>query len=326
MSHNHDHPQATGGADRRWLSAALAIILAFMAAEIIVGLLAHSLALITDAGHMLTDAAALALAIIASRLIERPAAGAYTYGFTRVDALSAQGNGITLVLLAAWFVYESIRRLIHPPAVEGGLVLTVAIIGIGVNALAVYLASRAGHAHQHASKSADSHGESLNVRGAVTHLINDLWAFLATAVAGLIVLLTGWRQADAIASLIVAALMVHSGLGLIRAAGRVFLEAAPVGSDPATIGRDMAAVAGVREVHDLHVWDLGAGDAALSAHLVVDGDHDCHEVAHGVRSVLADAHRIEHATLQADHQHHGQPSIIDDCARHGPGYLSHDVH
>ncbi len=328
MTHNHDHHHAvTGNADRRWLSAALAVILAFMAAEIVVGLLAHSLALITDAGHMLTDAAALAVAIIASRLIERPAAGAYTYGFTRVDALSAQGNGITLVLLAGWFTYEAIRRLIHPPDVAGGPVLAVAIVGIGVNALAVYLASRAGRSgHGDGEAATGNPGESLNIRGAVAHLVNDLWAFLATAVAGLIVLLSGWHRADAVASLIVAALMVHSGVGLIRAAGRVFLEAAPVGTDPSDIGRDMAAVPGVREVHDLHVWDLGAGDAALSAHLVVDTDFDCHEVAHGVRGVLAEGHRIEHATLQADHQHHGQPSIIDDCARHGPGYLSHDVH
>ena len=159
----------------------------------------------------------------------------------------------------------------------------------------------------------------------MTHLVNDLWAFLATAVAGVVVLVTGWHRADAVASLIVAGLMVYSGVGLIRAAGRVFLEAAPVGTDPSDIGQAMAAVPGVREVHDLHVWDLGAGDAALSAHLVVDADFDCHEVAHGVRSVLAEAHRIDHATLQADHQHRGQPLLADDCARHGPGYLSDHV-
>lgn len=319
-NHNHDHPAASGGADRRWLAAALGVILAFMVAEIVVGLLAHSLALITDAGHMLTDAAALAVAIIASRLIERPARGAYTYGFTRVDALSAQGNGITLVLLAIWFGYEAVRRLIHPPPAEGAPMLIVAVVGIGVNALAVFLAARAGRSSVTAGESA-----SLNLRGAVAHLVNDLWAFLATAVAGLVVLLTGWHRADAVASLFVAVLMVHSGVGLIRAAGRVFLEAAPAGTDPTDIGQDMAAVPGVREVHDLHVWDLGAGDAALSAHLVVDSRFDCHEVAHGVRTVLADTHRIEHATLQADHQHRGQPLLADDCARHGPGYFGDDV-
>ncbi|MGI8668174.1 MAG: cation diffusion facilitator family transporter [Jatrophihabitans sp.] len=308
--HDHDHPPVTAETDRRWLLAALGVILAFMAAEVIVGILSGSLALITDAGHMLTDAAALAVAIAASRLAQRPAAGAYTYGFTRIDALSAQANGITLLLLACWFTVEAIRRLVQPPAVAGGPVLTVALIGIAVNGLAVLLASRANR-------------NSLNVRGAVAHLVNDVWAFTATAIAGLIILLTGWTRADAVASLVVAALMVHAGLGLVRAAGRVFMEAAPTGTDPARIGQAMASVTGVREVHDLHVWDLGAGDAALSAHVVVETSYDCHEVARDVRLVLAGDHHISHATLQADHRHAGRPSVTDDCAlSHGPGYLS----
>jgi cobalt-zinc-cadmium efflux system protein len=311
MSHSHGRPATDR--DQRWLAAALAVILAFMAAEVIVGILAHSLALISDAGHMLTDAASLVVALVAARLVRRPAAGAYTYGFTRVDALSAQANGITLVLLACWFTVSAVRRLVHPPAVAGGPVLAVALIGVAVNLVAVALAARADRS-------------GLNVRGAVAHLISDLWAFLATAVAGGIILLTGWRRADPVAALVVAGLMVYAGVGLIRAAGRIFLEAAPVGTDPSDIGRSMAAVPGVREVHDLHVWDLGAGAAALSAHLVVDEAFDCHEVAHGVRDVLAGSHRIGHATLQADHRHTGRPLIADDCARHGPGYLSDDVH
>lgn len=308
-SHSHPHPAApAGAADRRWLLAALAVILAFMVAEVTVGLLAGSLALITDAGHMLTDAAALAVAVVASRLARRPAAGAYTYGFTRIDALSAQANGLTLLLLAAWFTVEAIRRLAQPPVVDGGPVLAVALIGILVNGVAVLLAGRADRT-------------SLNVRGAVAHLVNDVWAFVATAVAAVIILLTGWARADAIASLLVAALMVHAGYRLVRAAGRVFLEAAPSGTDPSEIGQAMAAVAGVREVHDLHVWDLGAGDPALSAHLVVEASFDCHEVASGVRQLLAEQHQIGHATLQADHRHDDLPLVSDDCAvRHGPGY------
>jgi len=305
----HQHPVASPAADRRWLLAALIVILAYMAAEVTVGLLAGSLALLTDAGHMLTDAAALAVAIVGSRLAQRPAAGAYTYGFTRVDALSAQANGITLLLLACWFSVQGIRRLVHPPAVAGGPVLIVALIGIAVNAVAVLLAVRADRSR-------------LNVRGAVAHLVNDVWAFVATAVAAVIILLTGWTRADAVASLVVAALMVHAGWGLVRAAGRVFLEAAPTGSDPAVIGQAMAGVPGVREVHDLHVWDLGAGDAALSAHVVVESSFDCHQVADGVRRVLADAHRIGHATLQADHPREDPSLVGDDCAvRHGPGYV-----
>ncbi len=298
----------SGEADRRWLSAALAVIVAFMVAEVVVGLAVGSLALLTDAGHMVTDAAALAVVIMASRISQRPARGAYTYGFTRIDAVSAQANGIALLLLAIWFVVAAVRRLQAPPDVQGTAVLVVALIGIGVNLLAVLLAGKANRG-------------GLNVRGALAHLVNDLWAFVATAVAGLVIVLTGWTRADALASLVVAALMVHAGLGLVRSAGRVFLEAAPDGSDPAWIGQSMAAVAGVTEVHDLHVWDLGAGEPALSAHLVIDASFDCHEVARGVRLVLADSHRIGHATLQADHEHGGRPLVGDGCsASHGPGY------
>jgi len=308
----HEHPVVSAESDRRWLSAALAVILLFMVGEVIVGLLVHSLALITDAGHMLSDAAALGLAVIASRLAQRPARGRFTYGFARVDALSAQANGITLLLLAGWFVFEAIRRLAHPPAVEGAPVVIVAVVGIGANLLALTLTGRANR-------------NSLNIRGAFAHLINDLWAFLATAISGVVVLATGWTRADAVASLVIAALMVWTGYGLVHSASRVFLEAAPRGLDPRVIGEDMAAVDGVSEVHDLHVWDLGAAEPALSAHIVVSPAHDCHKVAHEVRAVLAASHHIDHATLQADHRHDKQPLLGDDCAvRHGPGYVSGD--
>jgi cobalt-zinc-cadmium efflux system protein len=287
------------------------VIVTFLVCEVTVGLAVGSLALLTDAGHMLTDAAALAVAVVASKYSQRPARGAYTYGFTRIDAVSAQANGITLLLLATWFSVAAVRRLISPPDVPGSAVLVVALVGVGVNLLAVVLAAKANQG-------------SLNVRGALAHLVTDLWAFVATAVAGAVMMLTGWTRADALASLVVAALMVYTGVALVRSAGRVFLEAAPDGSDPDRIGRSMAAVDGVTEVHDLHVWDLGSGEPALSAHLVIDAGFDCHKVARGVRQVLAESHRIGHATLQADHQHGDQPLVGDDCAavgRHGPGYV-----
>jgi cobalt-zinc-cadmium efflux system protein len=296
--------------DRRWLLASLAVILCFMIGEVVVGLAVGSLALLADAGHMLTDAAALALAVITSRVSERPPRGAFTFGFTRVDALSAQGNGITLLALSVWFVIEGVRRLIDPPEVPSASVLIVAVIGIGMNVLAVILAGRASRA-------------SLNVRGAMAHIVNDLWAFVATAVAGLLMLLFGWYRADAIATLIVAVLMIKAGLGLVTAAGRVFLEAAPSGVNPRDIGSEMAEIAGVREIHDLHVWDLGSGEPALSAHVVVSAERDCHEVAADVRTMLTDHHLIAHATLQVDHQREGGASVGDDCVlSHGPGYLN----
>jgi cobalt-zinc-cadmium efflux system protein len=307
--HGQLEHRAQGRADRRWLLLSLAVIVCFMAGEVVVGLLAGSLALLADAGHMLTDAAALGLAVLASKVAERPARGAYTFGFTRVDALSAQINGLSLLGLSVWFMIEGIRRLLDPPEVPGAAVLVVALIGIVVNLIAAALAGRAGR-------------DSLNVRGAIVHVVNDLWAFLATAVAGLAMLLFGWFWADAVATLVVAVLMIRAGTGLVTAAGRVFLEAAPEGVDPRQIGSDMAAVAGVAEVHDLHVWDLGSGEPALSAHLVVAFTSDCHAVSATVRAMLQEHHHIEHATLQADHRRAGSELLEDDCSlSHGPGYV-----
>jgi len=302
VGHDHGTERRVASArDRRWLLAALALIVAFMAGEVVAGLLAHSLALLADAGHMLTDAAALLVAVIASRVAERPARGAFTYGFARVDALSGQANGITLLLLAAGFTYEAVHRLISPSAgVHGGVVAVVAAIGAAVNLGATALAGRADRA-------------SLNVRGVLAHLVTDAWAFGATFVAGLVILGTGWRPADALASLVVAALMAWTGLRLVREAGRIFLEAAPEGLDPNEMGEDLAAVDGVAEVHDLHVWVLGSRRPAMSAHVLVEPPYDCHAVADALRSRLGGRYGIDHVTLQVDHAldavHHA-----DNCA------------
>jgi cobalt-zinc-cadmium efflux system protein len=297
----HDHAHAPSpGADRRWLLAALALVVAFMAGEVLAGLLAHSLALLADAGHMLTDAAALALAVVASRIAERPARGAFTYGFARVDALSGQANGITLVLLAIWFVVEGVRRTIDPAPVVGGVVAAVAAAGALVNVAATWLAGRA-----------DRRG--LNVRGVLAHLVTDIWAFGATFVAGLVILATGRLRADAVATFVVAALMAWTGTHLVHEAGRVFLEAAPPGFDPERLGDELAAIDGVAQVHDLHVWVLGSRDAAMSAHVLVRPTFDCHEVAETLRRLLADDHGIDHVTLQVDHAEQ-QRHDADNCA------------
>jgi cobalt-zinc-cadmium efflux system protein len=303
MGHGHAHPPS-GKADRRWLLAALAAIVAFMAGEIVAGLLAHSLALLADAGHMLTDAAALLLAVVASRIAERPARGAYTYGFARVDALSGQANGITLLLLAVWFTIEGIRRLIDPSSVHGGVVAVVAVIGALVNMAATWLAGRADRA-------------GLNVRGVLAHLVTDVWAFLATLAAGLVVLAAGWTRADPVASLVVAVLMAWTGTGLVRAANRVFLEAAPPEVDPQAVGTDLVTVAGVGELHDLHVWTLGAGEVALSAHVLVDPHFDCHEVAEELRQLLDRDYGISHVTLQIDHVDTGAHDAESCADAHG---------
>ncbi|WP_431898506.1 cation diffusion facilitator family transporter [Nonomuraea sp. bgisy101] len=274
--------------DRRYLGLALGLITAFMAAEVVIGVLAGSLALISDAGHMLTDAMAIGFALIAMRVAARPARGGFTYGLKRAEIISAHVNGVTLLLLAVYFAVEGVRRLIEPSPVEGVFVVITGLAGIAVNLAATWLLSRANRS-------------SLNVEGAYQHILNDLFAFVATTAAGAVVLLTGWMRADAIAALVVAGLMLKAGWALVRAAGRVFMEAAPAGMDPADIGRRCAEAEHVVEVHDLHVWELTSGYAALSAHILVTPGADCHDVRVSVQTLLRDGYGIEHATLQVDH-------------------------
>jgi len=291
--------------DPRYLLGALALIVVYMLGEVVVGILASSLALITDAGHMLTDAAAIALAVVAARLAARPARGNYTFGLRRVEILAAQANGVTLVLLAIWFVVEGVRRLFDPPQVTGAAVLVTALVGIVVNVLASWLVARAGR-------------ESLNVEGAFQHILNDLFAFIATAIAGAVVLISGWSRADAVASLVVAVLMLYGGQGLIRASWRIFLEAAPKGIDVAAVDAALHGVGGVVEIHDLHVWEVTSGFPALSAHLLVDRDHDCHERRGVIAELLSHDFGIDHTTLQLDHPE--PPPLIspDELTRSEP--------
>jgi cobalt-zinc-cadmium efflux system protein len=319
--HEHDHGPPPG-ADARWLSGALALILAFMIGEVVAGLAAHSLALISDAAHMLTDAASIALVIITARLAARPPAGGYTYGLKRTEILSAQANGITLVLLAIWLGYTAIRRLITSPAVTGGTVLGVALAGIAVNLAATMLIARAG---------ARGQPRSLNLAGAWQHILTDLYAFIATAVAGLVILVTRWDRADAIATLVVVVLMLHAGYGLLKDSGRIFLEAAPAGLSPAAVGAAMADRPLVCEVHDLHIWEITSGQAAASAHVLVAPGSDCHAIRADIEAFLAREYGITHATLQVDHAPLSAgpapavPAAEPHCDdAHGPAYRPGD--
>ncbi len=290
VGHHHEHAHgAPADADSRKLALALALILAFMCVEVAVGIAAHSLALLSDAGHMLTDAGALALSLVAIRLARRPAAGAMTYGLKRTEILAAAINGTTLLVLGILIVIEGIRRVVNPPDVEGGLVLAVAILGIAVNLAATMILARANR-------------DSLNVEGAFQHILTDLAAFVATAIAGAVVLATGFGRADGIAALFVAALMLRAAYMLLRESGRVFLEAAPRGLDPEAIGHKMAAHTGVTEVHDLHVWEVTSGFPALSAHVIVGHATDCHDVRRTLEAMLHDEFEIEHTTLQVEHE------------------------
>jgi cobalt-zinc-cadmium efflux system protein len=262
-----------------------------MVVEIVAGVLASSLALLSDAGHMLTDAAALGLSLAAARLAARPAYGAMTYGLGRAEILSAQANGLTLLVLVGLIVYGAVVRLVSPPEVRGGVMLAVALAGIPVNLLAVRILS--GNS---------AHERSLNVEGSYRHLLTDLYGFIATAVAAAVILATGYDRADAVASLFIAALMLHAAYVLLKASGRVFMEAAPAGVDPELIGQTLAAQPGVVEVHDLHVWEVTSGFAALSAHVVVRAGDDCHELRWSLQRLLDERFHIHHTTLQVDHE------------------------
>jgi cobalt-zinc-cadmium efflux system protein len=288
MAHTHVHG-LSDEADARRIGGAFALIVALMLAEVVAGIVGSSLALLSDAGHMLTDAVALGLALAALRLAERPPAGSFTYGMRRAEILSAQVNGITLLLLGGLIVYEGIRRLIDPPDVEGGLVLIVALVGIVVNLIAARMLAGAKR-------------RSLNVEGAFLHVVTDLFAFVATAIAGALILIWGFERADGIASLLIAALMLWAAYGLLRESGRVFMEAAPPGLDPQAIGEAIASQPGVVEVHDLHVWEVTTGMPAISAHMIVGRDMDCHAARWNAARLLADRFGVEHSTLQVEHE------------------------
>jgi cobalt-zinc-cadmium efflux system protein len=294
MGHEHSHaPRAD--ADRRLLLGALGLILAFMAGEVVVGLVVGSLALLADAGHMLTDAGAIALAVVAMRLAVRPAAGAYTYGLRRAEILSAQANGLTLAVLVVLFTVEGVRRLVDPPDVPGGAVAVVAAIGIAVNLAAAWLIARADR-------------RSLNIAGAYWHIVTDLFAFVATLAAGLVIAFTGWTRADAVAALVVAALMAVAAYRLLRDSYRIFLEASPRGIEPGVVEAAIRDVTGVTDVHELHVWEVTSGFPALSAHVLVDAEADCHERRLAIEARLGERFSIDHTTLQVDHGEHVVPT------------------
>jgi cobalt-zinc-cadmium efflux system protein len=265
-----------------------------MVGEVVAGIAASSLALLADAGHMLTDAAALVFALVAARMATRPAAGRWTFGYSRLEILAAQANGITLGLVALWVVWSAAHRLADPEDVRGGLVLVVALAGVAVSLAASLVLARASR-------------ESLNVRGAFLHVATDMLAFAAAALAGGLILATGWDRFDPIASLLVAALMLWSSWRLVRESTVIFMETSGE-IDPAEVTRALLAEDGVVDVHDLHVWTVTSGFPALSAHVLVGHDADCHAARARLEHVLSERFALEHTTLQVEHAPAGRLS------------------
>ncbi len=305
--HHHHHPPGaphshgiSADADRRYLTIAFLLIVGFMAVEVIVGIIAHSLALLSDAGHMLTDAGALALSLVVLRYVQGSGGEVLTYGRRRAEVLSGQANGAVLLVLAALVAYESIARLINPPQVAGLAMTVVAAAGVVVNVIAAWVLAKANR-------------QSMNIEGSFQHLVTDLYAFIGTLVAGIVILMTGFDRADAIASLVVAALMFRSGFHLQRRAIHVLLEAAPYEISPNEVGLAMAHGEHVKEVHDLHVWELAPGHPILTAHVLVAESADCHAVRRTLERMLNERFKIDHTTLQVDHAQERLLSI----QRHG---------
>ena len=282
---SHDHGRER---TRKALGITLALTMAFLVAEVIGGLLTGSLALLADAAHMLSDSVSLALALGAVWLAQRPATPQRTFGLKRAEILAALANGVTLVAISIWIFVEAIDRLGDPGEVEGGWMLAVAVAGLFVNAVAIAVLHRGG----------DS---SLNVSAAMRHVIADFLASVGVIVAALVIVVTGWEYADPIVSLLIGLLILASSWSILRDTTQILLEGAPPGIDVSEVGREMASIPGVVEVHDLHVWMITSGFSALAAHILVAEDDDCHLKRREVAEMLRTRFGIDHATLQMDH-------------------------
>jgi cobalt-zinc-cadmium efflux system protein len=299
--HGHDHgAPVSREADQRFLWLALGLLTAFLVAELVVALIVGSVALLADAGHMLTDAGALVGAIWASRLALRPAQGRWTFGYSRAEILSASLNGLTLLVVAILIGIESIRRLIDPPEVPGLALVVVAALGGIVNVAATWVLAKADRT-------------SLNIEGAFQHLLTDAYAFGATFVAGIVLLLTGWNRADPLASLVVVVLLLKAAWSLLKAAGHVLLEGAPENVDLDSVRSHLLGTAHVRDVHDLHAWVVTSDLPALSAHVVVEdscfSDGHAPQILDSLQACIRGHFDVEHSTFQlepaghSDHEH-----------------------
>jgi cobalt-zinc-cadmium efflux system protein len=291
MGHSHlheGHSHGAGSQKARALATALAITFTYTVAEVIGGLITGSLALLADAGHMLSDNFSLGLALFAFWLSAKPPTPERSFGFKRAEILAALINGVMLVAISIWIFYEAYHRFQDPPEILGGWMMAVAVIGLFVNVAAAWVLMR-------------SETESLNLQGALRHVLADLAGSAGVIAAALIIVLTGWLYADPIISVLIGFLVLGSSWKLLRDSVGILLEQSPLGMDANEVGRKMVSVEGVEEVHDLHVWTITSGFPALAAHVLVGNDQDCHERRREIEKVLYREFGIEHTTLQIDH-------------------------
>jgi cobalt-zinc-cadmium efflux system protein len=288
---------------RRVLGVVLVLTAGYAVVELIGGLATGSLALLADAAHMFGDTGTVGLALFASWLAGRPATARRSFGYQRAEILAALANGVALVALAIWIFIEAFDRLSDPPKILGGWVLAVAAVGLGINLTAAWILDRAS-------------GESLNVRAVYRHVLADLAGSVGVIVAALIVLTTGWRYADPLVGLAIGVLVLFSSWTILRDSVSILLESTPAGIDAQEVGRRMAGVEGVVEVHDLHIWTITSGFPALSAHVLVAPGDDCHDRRRQLEAMLVDEFGLRHTTLQVEHATETQRLQITPLSRH----------
>jgi len=287
-SHSHDHGQADLANNERRMGLAALITGGFMFAEVAGGIAAGSLALLADAGHMLTDFASLSLAWFGFRLSRRPADWKRTYGFDRFQVLVAFANGLALFVIAGWIVYEGIERLMTTPVVSGGIMVVVAALGLLVNVAAFLLLRGADR-------------ENLNIRGAAIHVLGDLLGSVAALVAGAVILFTGWTPIDPLLSMLVAAIIVRSGWRVVADAGHILLEGAPEELDTRAIGPNLvASVPGLKEVHHVHVWSITQRRKMVTLHACVGEAADSDQLVKAIKARLKSAFGLDHATIEIE--------------------------
>lgn len=286
--------------DERLLLVSLGLLGGFLVAEVVVAIFAGSLALLADAGHLVTDAFAIAAAVLASRLARRPAQGHWTFGMARAEVLSAAVNGITLLMVAAVVLAEAIRRLIHPATVTGAAVVAVAAVGLAVNIVVAAVLARAQR-------------RSMNIAGVAAHVVTDAYSFAATIVSGIVILATGWQRADSVASLVVVGLMLATAWRLLATSGRVLLEAAPDEVDIELVRSHLLAASHVIDVHDLHIWTVTSGLPALSVHVVVPdvcfAAGQAPQLLDELQACLAGHFDVEHSTFQLEPAGHSEHEV-----------------
>ncbi|GAA0425981.1 cation diffusion facilitator family transporter [Massilia aurea] len=280
------HSHSIEARSQKALAFAMGLTLLFALIEVITGFLSNSLALISDAGHMVTDAAALGLALLAQMIAKRPPSARHSFGFVRAEALAAFVNCLVMLALVGWIGWEAIQRLIHPEPVKGGIVLVVAALGASINLLVAWILSR--------------NNDSINTRAALVNVMGDLLGSLAAIASGAIIYYTGWLRADPILSIFVALLILRSTSGILRESYHFLMEAVPHAIDFVQVGADMAAVDGVLAVHDMHVWDMSPGHPALIGHIEIRSLEQWPAVLEAVRAMLRARHGIDHVTLQPE--------------------------